>query len=882
MRWHRELAKLGALFRRRKQVDDLAEEIRAHLAMEEQENLESGMPPDEAHYAALRRFGNVTLAQERSREMWGWNWAETLWQDIRYGWRQLRKNPGFTVVAVLTLALGIGANTAIFSVIDAALLRPLPYDRPEQLVSISTMHLNGNGMVIPPDFKAWQQQNGALDAVGAFGFGFNGYSQGANLTGVGEPTRVLVVPVTVGFFQMLGVRPILGRGFNPDEEQPDHSHVALVSAAVWQREFGGDRVVLNTIIHLDKTPYTIVGVMPAGLLYPPGDLWVPEALDASNSLPQSADWPMLYVIGRLKPGVSLAKAQAALEVLSRRLDAQFSPGRQKARARWHTEIVPLRQLLAGNVGHVLLVLLAAVGFVLLIACANLANLLLARAAARGREVAVRAALGASRLRLVCQFLAESVLLASFGGVLGAIVGLWAERAMKQLVPPELPAGVSLDPRILAFVIGISAGAVILFGLIPALAASRVNVNQALKESGSSAGLGRSTHRLRGLLVVAETALALVLLTSAGLMARSVLRLTGVELGFDPQHVLLGDVWLPATIIDEPQRQANFFGEVLGRLRALPGVEDAAATTHYPVSMFNELASGVLVSGGPPLESNKPSSVAYVSPDYFRTLGIRLLKGRFFNDQDAGSARPVAILSEGEARSAFGGREPVGNEISLGGAKGPWRTVVGVVADTRNFMLERESWPEIFIPYQQQPSLFMTFVLRTKDDPMRLAASMRQAVESVDANEPVGDIQTMDDIVQKFVAPRRFKLLLLGSFALLALVLGAVGLYGVISYAVTERTQEIGIRRALGARPEDVLKLVIGQGFKLALTGVGIGILVALALTRFLSSLLYGVKPTDPLTFVSISLLLLAVALLAAYIPARRATKVDPMVALRHE
>jgi len=409
------------------------------------------------------------------------------------------------------------------------------------------LRLNGNGMVIPPDFKAWQKQSGVFDSIGAFGLGFNGYSQGANLTGIGEPVRVNVVPVTVGFFQMLGVRPILGRSFSAEEEQPDHSHVALVSATVWRQEFGGDRGVLNKTVRLDKTPYTIIGVMPAGLLYPPGDLWVPKVLDASNSLPQSADWPMLYVIGRLKPGVSLAKARTDMEVLTHRLDDQFSAGRRKNHSRWHVTIVPLRELLAGDVGHILLILLAAVGFVLLIACANLANLLLARAAARGREVAVRSALGASRFLLIRQFVVESALLAAGGGALGAILGVLSEGALTDLVPPELPAQISLDPKILFFVIGTSVGAVILFGLVPALAASRVNVNQGLKESGSGAGLGRSTHRLRGLLVVAETALALILLTGAGLMARSLLRLTAVDLGFDPHNVLLGDVWLPVTL-----------------------------------------------------------------------------------------------------------------------------------------------------------------------------------------------------------------------------------------------------------------------------------------------------------------------------------------------
>jgi putative ABC transport system permease protein len=812
------------------------------------------------------------------------SWIENLIQDVRQGLRMLAKSPGFTVVAILTLALGIGANTAIFSVIDAALLRPLPYDRPEQLVNVSTLHLNGNPLIIAPDFKIWQEQSGMLDAIGAFGLGFNGYSEGANLTGMGEPVRVKVVPITVGFFRMLGVRPILGRGFGNDEGQRGHEQVALLRASVWRQQFGGNRDILNKTIHLDGAPYTVVGVMPAGLLYPPGDLWVPEVLDASNSLPANPDWPMLYVIARLKPGVSPAQARADLQVLSHRLDLEFSPGRQKARSHSQVRVIPLRQLLAGDVGHLLFILLAAVAFVLLIACANLANLLLARAATRSKEVAVRAALGAGRSRLVRQFLAESVILAFFGGLFGSGLGLWAERAMKDLIPPQLPATVTLDLRILAFVIAVSAGAVFFFGLIPALAASRVLVSEALKEGGTHAGRSRGTHRLRGLLVIAQMALALILLTGAGLLARSFLRLTEVDLGFDPHHLLLADVWLPVTTLDEPQRQANFFSEALERIRALPGIESAAATTHFPVSVFNELASGVQVSGGPSAQSGQPISITYISPGYFRTMGIRLLEGRTFDDRDASNARKVVILTEKEARSAFAGRDAVGNEISLDGPKGPWRAVVGVVADTRNYMLEREPWPEIFIPYQQQPSLFMTLVLRTAGDPALASTSnsLREAVRSVDRNQPVSGIQTMDELVQRLIAPRRFKLGLLGSFAVLALVLGALGLYGVISYAVTERTHEIGVRMALGAKPEDILGLVVGQGFKLTLIGVGVGLGGALGLTRFLSSLLYDVRPTDPLTFGAVSLLLVAVALVASYIPARRATKVDPMVALRHE
>ena len=873
---------LAFVFHRSHIEREMEYELRAHLESRAEDLERQGLPRVEAERQARIEFGGYERYKEECREALGSRLLGELVADTRYGLRQLRRSPGFTAVAVLTLALGIGANTAIFSVIDAALLRPLPYDRPEQLVNASTFHLNGNPEVIAPDFRNWHNRSSALTALEAFGFGFNPYSSGANLTGTGEPVRVHVVPVTVGFFPMLGVQPILGRSFTSDEGQRGHEQVALLSAAIWRQQLGGSREVLNKTIDLDGAPYTIIGVMPAGLLYPPGDVWVPEVLDSTNSLPGNADWPMLYLVGRLKPGVSPAEARADLQVLMHRLDPQFSVGRQRARSRLHVQIVPLRQLLAGDVGHLLFILLAAVGFVLLIACANLANLLLARAAARGKEIAVRAALGAARCRLIRQFLTESLLLAFLGGTLGSAVGLWAERGMKVLAPPELPAAATLNLRVLAFVFAVSVGAVIFFGLVPALAASRVEVNEALKEGGAQAGLARGAHRVRGLLVIAQVGLALVLLTGAGLVARSFVRLTEEKLGFDPHHLLLAEMYLPVTVIDQPQRQAGFFHDVLERLRVLPGVKNAAATTHYPVSIFNELASNVLVRVGPPVEADKPVSVAHISPQYFTTFEIPLVKGRFFTDQDAAQTAKVAILSESEAHRLFGDRDPSGNEISYDGPKGPWRTVVGVVADTRNYQLEREPWPEIFVPYQQEPSLVMTVVLRTSGDPMRTAATLRKAVASVDPYEPVASLETMDDVVQKVVAPRQFKLVLLGSFAVLALVLAAIGLYAVVSFAVTERTHEIGVRRALGAEQEDVLRLVVGQGLKLTAIGIAVGVAGALGLMRFLSGLLYGVKPTDPVTFAAVAALLLVVALFACYVPARRATKVDPMVALRHE
>jgi predicted permease len=750
------------------------------------------------------------------------------------------------------------------------------------LVDISSLRMNGNPEVIAADFRAWLEHCKALDSIGAFGLGFNSLSEGANLTGTGAPARVRVVPVSPGFFHMLGVQPVLGRDFTRDEGEAGHAGVALLSAAVWQRYFGDDHSVLHKAIHLDGRPYTVVGVMPAGLLYPPGDIWVPIVLDASNSLPDSPSWPMLYVIGRLKAGVGLRQATTDLQTISHRLDSQFSPGRQRGRSRLHVHVIPLRQLLAGDVGHLLLILLSAVGFVLLIACANLANLLLARAAARNKEMTVRAALGAGRWRLASQALSESLLLAFWGGCLGLGGGLWAERALRRLVPQQLPSAGGLDYRVLAFGIGVTLCAAFLFGVAPAFITSRVDVNEALKEGGPHAGLGRGAHRLRGLLMIGETALALILLVSAGLLARSFLRLSDVPLGFDPGHLLLGEVWLPATMVGQPRRQANFFRAVLDRLHSLPGVQDAAATTHYPVSVFNALATGVRrADGGAPLPG-KPHSLAYISPDYFRTLRVQLLGGRFFSQSDAENSRRVVILSESAARCIFSGGEAVGHEISLEGAQGPWWYVAGVVADTRNYQLDHKPWPEIFIPFQQQPSLFMTFVVRSRGDPMRLASGLQQAVASVDRNEPLSMIMPMDDVVQKVLAPRRFKLDLLGSFALLALILGAIGLYGVISYMVIQRTHEIGIRMALGAQRDDVLQMVVSQGFKLVLMGVVIGIAGALALTRVLSSLLYGVRPTDPLTFVAVSLILIAVALLACYIPARRAAKIDPMVALHYE
>jgi len=870
---------LRALLHKKRVEQELDEELRFHLEKQIERNVAQGMSAEAARYAALRKFGNVGVVKEECREAWGVRFLEELAQDLRYGLRQLRRNPGFTIVAVLTLALGIGANTAIFTVVNTVLLRPLPYRDPGRLVWAAERfpHVHGGAVVISPDFIAWKDSNQVFEQIGAFGG-----EGGANLTGAGEPARVNVINITAGLFPMLGVQPILGRTFTPDEDKQGQNHVALISERLWRTRFGAHREALGKTIHLDGNSYMVVGVMPSSLQYPAADVWTPIALNTPQFSAHSPNWSILRVIGRLTPGATPGQARSDLQLITEQMNTQYPPQAARFRAHVKVEVIPLHQILVRNVRSLLLVLLGAVGFVLLIACANVANLLLSRAAARGREMAVRAALGAARARLIRQLLTESLALAVTGGALGFFAGVWAVQLLKKLIPPNLPSEISLDIRVFGFVIGIALLAVILFGLVPALAASRANVSEALKAGGAHAGTGGGTHRLRNLLVVGEVSLSLVLLIGAGLLARSFVRLSRVNLGFDPNHLLLASVWRPVTPGLDAVSQAAFFHGVLKKVRELPGVMRVAATTHYPLSMFNELTGRLTIQGEGSIRVPQPISVASISPDYFRTMGIPLLKGRVFDDHDANSAPKVVIVDETLAREVFKGRDPVGRRISSGEPNGSWRTVVGVVADTRNYTLEEQPWPEIFTPYRQEPRYFMTFVIRTSGDPLALAGAVRKAVQSLDKDQPVSSVQSMTEMIASSTAPQWLRMMLLGLFALLALTLAAIGIFGVMAYSVNQRTHEIGIRMALGAERRDVLKMVVGQGLKLALIGVVIGIVGALVLTRFLSSLLYGVKPTDPLTFVAVSLLLIAVALVACYIPARRAAKVDPMVALRYE
>jgi putative ABC transport system permease protein len=873
------LNRLRAIFRRGQLESGLDEELRFHVEMKTRENVRAGMSPEVARAAALRQFGNVARTKEKTRAAWTLPRLESIVQDLRYGLRQLRRNPGFTIVAVLTLALGIGANTAIFSVVNTTLLRPLPYEDSDRLVWATERFalMPGAAVVNSPDFMAWKKQNQVFQQIGAFNVGV-----GANLTGAGEPVRVQVTSLTTDFFTMLGVRPVAGRGFLPEEGKEGQDHVALLSEKLWRKRFGAKPVIQGEAIDLDGKPYTVVGVMPGGIRYPTADVWTPLALDAPTFSPRSPRWQILTVIGRLRPGTTVRKAQSDLEFITHQMDREYPPQAAPFRAHERVEVVPLRQMLVQNVSSLLLILLGAVGFVLLIACANVANLLLSRGMVRARELAVRAALGAGRWRLLRQLLTESLMLAAGGGLMGFFAGWWGARLLKQLVPSNLPADIRLDARVLVFSAGATVLAVAVFGLFPGMVAASVRAGEGIKAGVLRNSTRPAAQRLRGLLVVGEVALSLVLLIGAGLLARSFLQLTEVNLGFNPQGLLLATVERPLTAGFNPQPYAVFFDRALERVRSLPGVQAAAVTTHFPLGDLHNAVLGIRVQGAAEVRPPQAISASSVSPGYFRTLEIPLLEGRDFNDRDVSDAPGVVIVNQSLARQLFGARDPLGQRISFGPPGVPWEEVIGVAADTRNMALGQEPAPEVYSPYLQAPSFGMTFVLRSSFNPQSLAASVRQAVLSVDKNQPLTDVQSMEEILADSLAPPRFKMLLLGIFALLAMGLAVVGIYGVVAYGVTQRRQEIGIRMALGAQRREILKMVVGQGLKLALIGVAAGVAGAFALTRFLSSLLYGVRPTDPLTFVAVSLILAAVALLASYIPARRAAKVDPMVALRCE
>ena len=795
---------------------------------------------------------------------------ETLLKDIRYGIRSLLKRPAFTSIAVLTLALGIGANTAIFSVLNAVLLRPLPYVDADRIVRIDETEGGGGMGVSPPNLLDFQQQNHSFENIA-------GYAGGSFiLTGAGEPLRVQSLNVSHNLFSVLGINPLLGRSFSEDDERHGQDQVALIGYGLWQRRFGGDKSLIGHHITLDNKSYSVVGVMPREFEFPiqtePVEVWVPLSLPEDMSQLRGAHY--LDVVGRIKPGVSVPHAHADLEVIAQRIAQQFPklvPGK--------TTAVPLQQDMVGEVRPYLLILAGAVMLVFLIAAANVTSLMLARAAERQKEIALRTALGASRSRLLRQLLTESLILSLLGGAGGVLLATWGTEFLLAIAPGDLPRlqSAQIDSWVLLFALGTSLICGILLGLIPAWRASVPDLHSTLKE-GESRSATAPRQLLRKGLVVTEVTLALVLLCGAGLLIKTLWKLNAVDPGFDPEQVLVAEVVLPKSKYPDEARQIAFFQQLLERIKSLPDVESAGGTSNLPLSGTNMvfLAS---VEGRP--TGAFPASFRSVSQDYFRTMRIPLLKGRWFDDRDTSSSQSVVVINKTMARQIWPDEEPLGKRIKHG-FKEQVAEVVGVIGDVKYGGLDQQTKPEMYAPFSQRSWPFMRVVVRTKSDPMNVAGAVRTEAQAIDKDQPIDKLTTMSSVVSASIATRRFYMQLLGTFAALAFILAAVGIYGIVSYSVAQRTREIGIRMALGAKPSDVLRLVLAEGFRLAILGVVLGLAGAFAATRVLTNLLFEVKPTDPITFIGLSILLAGVALLASYIPARRATKVDPLVALRYE
>src|SRR5215813_5861981 len=830
---------------------------------------------------------------------------ETLLRDIRYGMRALLKRPVFTAIALLVLGLGIGANTAIFSVVNAVLLRSLPFRDADRLVLLWGSKPAQGRPQLPlslPNFNDVKEQAQSFDGLSAWTLGrFNVTDPRSEAP---NPEQVQYAIVSSNFFSVLGVSPSLGRTFLPEEEQPGHSRAVMISNALWARRFGSDTNVIGKPITLDGQSYEIAGLMPAGfnfLSFPrETDVWIPFGLDPFRDRKYARGVGSLGAIGRLKPGVDAAKAQNELDTISARLLNQYP----EINTGWSVKLAPLQEQIVRNLRRALLILMGAVGFVLLIACANVANLQLGRINVRRREIALRAALGASRLRLIRQLLTENLLLAVMGGAVGLLVAVWGVSLLAKFpysnrtlfVPYDIPRDqIGLNGKVLGFTVALSLLTGIVFGLLPAFQASRSDLNDALKESGVRSGSHRGLTR--NVLVVTELAMSLTLLIGAGLMIRSFVRLQQVDAGFQADNVLTMDINLAQSKYHQPNQTTGFYRQLIERVQALPGVVSAGAVEYLPLTGVDS-TTGVFIEGRPLPGPGEVWETHYrdVTPNYFRSVGMQLRAGRSFTDQDNQASPKVTIINETMARRFWPGENPIGKHVALNFEsmrfhpdRAPdldvplgMREIVGVVADVRHAGLATAAFAEMYIPLEQRPNSDMTLAIRTSGDPLSLASAARQAVVEIDRDQPVANITTMAQLVSSSVAQPRFNFLLLTVSAVVALVLATVGIYGVISYSVTQRTREIGIRMALGAQRRDVLRLVMGQGMVLALLGLVIGLAASLALTRLLTSLLFGVSSTDLVTFVSVSVLLGIVALLASYLPARRAAKVDPLSALRYE
>jgi putative ABC transport system permease protein len=865
--------RLRSLFRWAQADQELDDELRDHLERKTEECVAQGMTREEALRRARLELGGVEKVKEECRDV-RINCIQDLVQDVRFGLRMLRKSPGFTSVAILTLALSIGANTAIFSIVNAALLRPLPYPDSERLVTLwMTEHNPGLGPVSDPDYAEWKSQNKVFVEMAAF------HADTKNLTGYGTPERLLGADVTASLFPLLGARAVLGKVFVAENQKAGYENVVVLSHRLWERRFGSDPAVIGKAIALDNTPYTVVGVMSAGFEFPnQSDFWAPLVLTNDHNASNQ-------VVARLAPGVSLERAQSDWAVISARVDMVHKVGEAM-------RLVYLKDAMVSHVRYGLFVLLGAVGFVLLVGCANVAGLLLARSATRQREMAVRKALGADRGRIARQVLTESLLLSGVGGVLGVLIAGWGRDALVSIMPRTVASpgvlgrmvSISIDPWVLAFTAIISVVTGCVFGLAPALQAARRDSGAALKGSGAALGPGAALGNARGLFVMGEVALTVVLLVSAVLLIKSFLSLLEINPGFNPDNVLTMNLELPETKYQNESQMRSFHDAMLEKVSVLPGVK-SAGTVSFGLPMTGSGLTGDFTIAGRPPSPHDYARKLVVSPGYFKTLAIPLVKGRFFEWADGPDSQPVAVVSESFARRVLPDGNVLGHKVQVFEGT-PWYSIVGIAGDVRQSSLGMEPPLNIYFPYDQAPRSFLmnsiSLVVRTGEAPTTMTNAIRKAVQSADPEMPVFDVASMEELVSASISEPHFNALLLGSFAALALILATVGVYGNVSYSATQQRHEIGIRMALGAQRGDILRMVVGQGITLALLGVAIGIAGALALTRFLASLLYGVKPTDSFTFAAVSLILTSVAVLASYIPAARAMKVDPMVALRYE
>ncbi|HXN21934.1 MAG TPA: ABC transporter permease [Candidatus Dormibacteraeota bacterium] len=880
--WARFCSWLGAALRRSRMESEMDAELRFHMEGYVEDLVRSGVPGHEALRRARLEFGGMERTKEECRETRGLNLVEGLIRDLRYSIRMLAKNPGFTAVAVLTLALAIGANTAIFSVVDAILLRPLPYPQASRLVFLSEYSEQVPGMSIAmANFNDWRSENHVFESMVAY------QSDNVVLAGRGEAERVRLRRITAGFSPTLRVKPILGRTLMPEDDKVGAERVVLLGEGFWERRFGRDPSIIGQQLTIDSEPYTVIGVFPSRLH---GSLRTTDLFTSlwrlENELggeKNRGNHPGIYAYARLKPGVNLEQARGEMKGIAQHLDEMHpdSNGNQSI------TVQPLLEAIVEDVRAPLLVLIAAVGFVLLIACANLANLLLARATQRYRELAVRMALGASRGRLVRQMLTESVVLALAGGTLGLLLAVWISAAVVHGMPTGVPRldEVSPDRWVLIFSLAISLATGIFFGIFPALQASRTNVQDALKESGRTGSPGSSRRRMRDALVAAEAAISLILLVGAGLMAQSLFRVLHADSGFNPSHVLTARFSLPDVRYKGDDKSRNFVEELVSRIQAIPGVE--AAGVKNP--LLGGWQTSYAIEGRPlPVRGQHATTdFSRVSPDAMRAMGMRLIRGRFFDSHDNAQTQRVCIIDETLVKQDFLHEDSLGKRIATDVHPGPgvqpaWMTVVGIVAHVKNYGVDQPSRVEMYVPIAQRPGGSGALLIRFTGDIGTFASSARSAVRSVDPDVPLFEMRPLEDIVNENTASRRLSVMLTSAFAILAVVLAGMGFYGVMAYLVNQRTQEIGIRLALGGTRGDILRLVVEKGLRLTATGIAIGLAGAAVLMHFISNLLYGVKATDPITFIAVTIFLSLVALAACYIPARRAARVDPMIALRYE